>query len=176
MSLDLCLALSDNSSMTTHPRQIEDATDVEEPLRSSRVLLTAAAGAAFTTALHIFGGGNSVARPIADSSLADEPRLLALSVWHMVSIVLGFSALALAFAASPKQIQPSRYMVLFISTLWIGFGQAVMGVGLTQANGKMFWKLPQPILLIPVGMLGIWGSIRRGLGSPSTRVGLLRQR
>ncbi len=138
------------------------AASTEEPLRRNRVLLAAAAAAAFTTVLHIFGGGVSVARPIAESSLADEPRLLALSVWHMVSIVAGFSALALAFAASPKQAQPSRNMVLFISALWIAFGLAVMGVGLTQANGDMFWKLPQPILLIPVGILGIWGSVRRG--------------
>jgi len=156
------LALSDNSFMTDLTRQVEGPAVLELPLKTNRVLVAAAAAAAFTTALHIFGGGVSVARPIANSSLADEPRLLALSVWHMVSIALGLSALALAFGASPKQSEPSRQMVLFISVLWIGFGLAVMGVGLTQASGDMFWKLPQPILLIPVGVLGIWGSIRHG--------------
>ncbi|NOX30948.1 MAG: hypothetical protein GXP35_13005 [Actinobacteria bacterium] len=110
--------------------------------------------------LHVFGGGVSVARPIAESSMADEPRLLALSVWHMVSLALGLSAVALAVAAKPKHAEPSRFMVLFISTLWVGFGLAVIGVGLTQANGDLLWKLPQPILLIPVGMLGFWGTLR----------------
>ncbi len=127
---------------------------------NNRVIVAAAALGAFTTVLHVFGGGVSVARPIAESSMADEPRLLALSVWHMVSIVLGLSAAALAVAARPKHAVPSRFMVLFISTLWVGFGLAVMGVGLTQANGELFWKLPQPILLIPVGVLGFWGTLR----------------
>jgi len=158
--VDERLALSDNSSMSEGPQSHQPRTDRNHGARNNRTIVVAAALGAFTTVLHVFGGGVSVARPIAESSMADEPRLLALSVWHMVSLVLGLSAVALAVAARPKHAEPGRFMVLFISTLWVGFGLAVIGVGLTQANGDLLWKLPQPILLIPVGVLGFWGTLR----------------
>jgi len=126
----------------------------------NRLLALTATLAAFTTVLHIFGGGASVAKPIAESSLADEPRLLALAVWHMVSITLGLSALALGFGSIPRHREPSRYLVLFISVLWIGFGLAVVGVILTESGDDLFQTLPQPVLLIPVGVLGIWATLR----------------
>jgi len=128
----------------------------------NKVLLFTAAFAAFTAVLHIFGGGAAVAKPIADSSLADEPRLLALAVWHMVSITLVLSAVGFGLGALARHEERSRYLVCFISALWIGFGFAVIGVILTESGDDLFRTLPQPVLLIPVGLLGFWGVQRGG--------------
>lgn len=165
MSLDYCLALGDTLGMTTetqHRPHLDQSDGGAEKL--NKILLCAAAFAALTTVAHIFGGGASVAKPIAESSLADEPRLLALAVWHMVSITFVLSVLGFGLGALPRHQERSRYLVAFISVLWIGFGLAVVGVILTEPGDDLFRKFPQPVLLIPVGLLGLWG-IRRGAGS-----------
>lgn len=124
----------------------------------NRPLIVAALLAAFTAAVHLFAGGLDIAGPLLASSLADEPRLTLYAVWHMATAVLAISALALFIAALPRHTAAARYMVLFISALWCAFGIVFLVVIAFQPESELLFKLPQWILLLPVGLLGLWGA------------------
>ncbi len=128
-----------------------------QPTRN-RILLAAGTAAAFTALLHIVGGGVSIARPLVNSPLADEPRLVMFAVWHMTSVAITLSAIALFFGALPRHRQPTRYLTVFIGVMWVGFGLCFFGVGLTQPGGDLFRVLNQWILLVPTGVLALWGA------------------
>jgi len=55
----------------------------------------------FTATLPIFGGGKSVAVPLLNSSLADEPKYTSYNRWHMVSII----AMAIGFLLAAFNIE-----------------------------------------------------------------------
>lgn len=156
MSLDRILAPGDTSIMAqqTHHQHHPDPVETETG-RLNRALVAAATLAALTEIVHVFAGGASVWQPIADSSLADEPRLVSLAVWHMTSVAMGLSVVALGIGSLPRHADQSRYLVIFVSLMWIGFGLCFIGTALTQPDGTPFATLPQPILLLPVGILGL---------------------
>jgi len=136
----------------------------------NKPLIAASLLAALTTIVHIFVGGADIAGPLLASTLAAEPRLTLYAVWHMVSVALALSAVALFIGSLPRHAQAARYLVLFVSALWCAFGAVVLTVAAAQAEVIWFLKLPQWVLLLPVGMLGFWGSLDRALqaNAPAT--------
>ncbi len=123
-----------------------------------RALAAACTLAAATFVIHVVGGGASVWRPMAESALADEPRLVSLAVWHMSSVAIGLSVVALGLGSLPRFASRSRYLVIFVSLMWVGFGLCFVGTALTESVDDAFSKLPQPLLLLPVGILGLIGA------------------
>ncbi len=130
-----------------------------------RVLLVAALLAALTAALHIFAGGTDVAAPLLASAMEGEPKLTLYATWHMASVAMALSAVALVVGSLPRYALAARYLVLFISLLWCAFGGVFLLVALSQPGGGWLFKLPQWTLLLPVGGLGLWATRRR----PATR-------
>lgn len=129
----------------------------------NRFLLMAAWLAAFTAAVHIVVGGDDVAAPLLASSLAGEPKLTLYAVWHMASLVLVMSAAAFFVGGLPGQAQSADYLVRFVSALWCAFGGVFLIVAAIQPETQWLFKLPQWLLLLPVGVLGFYGSLgRRG--------------
>jgi hypothetical protein len=124
----------------------------------NRRLLAASLMAAFTTGVHVFMGGADIASPLLESTLAAEPRLTLYAVWHMASITLGLSAIAYFIAGLPRHEQSSRSLVVFVSALWLGFALIFVVIALIQPENGWLLKLPQWVLLAPVGLLGLWGS------------------
>lgn len=122
----------------------------------NRLLVIAALLAAFTAAVHIFAGGEDVAAPLLASTLAGEPKLTLYAVWHMVSVVLAMSAVAFFVGSLPRHAHAARYLVRFVSTLWCAFGVVFLAVVAIQPEGGWLFKLPQWVLLLPVGLLGLW--------------------
>ena len=49
-------------------------------------------------------------------------------------------------------------MVQFASVLWLAFGAVFVVVAATQPGSGLFLKLPQWVLLVPVGLLGWLGA------------------
>ena len=124
----------------------------------NRFLLSASILATATTAIHVFAGGNEVATPLLASQLSEAPRLTLYAVWHMATVALGLSALAFFVGALPRYAASSRSMVQFASVLWLAFGAVFVIVASTQPGSGLFLKLPQWVLLLPVGLLAWLGA------------------
>jgi hypothetical protein len=127
----------------------------------NKPLLIAALLTAFIAAVHLFAGGADVVAPLLASSLAEEPRLTLYAVWHLVSVTLVLSAIALYVSALPQHAIAARYLALFISILWLGFGVVFLVIASTQPGEGLFFKIPQWTLFLPVGLLGLWGFFSR---------------
>lgn len=123
----------------------------------NKVLLLASVLAAAVTAIHVVAGGSDVAAPLLASDMAESPRLTLYAAWHMVSVLLGASALALGWAALPGRTTPAASAVRLVAVLWIASGVVFLIIGLTQPGDGLLLKLPQWILLIPVGVLAWLG-------------------
>lgn len=89
--------------------------------------------------------------------MAVEPKLTLYAVWHMASVVLAISVPALIVGSLPRHARPARYLVLFVSALWCAFGLVFLGLAAIQPESAWLFKLPQWILPLPVGLLGLWG-------------------
>lgn len=124
----------------------------------NRLLVIAAILAAVTTAVHVLAGGPDVAAPLLASSMAGEPKLTLYAVWHMASVVLAMSVPALIVGSLPRHARAARYLVLFVSALWCAFGLVFLCVVAIQPESGWLFKLPQWVLLLPVGLLGLWGA------------------
>ena len=125
----------------------------------SRALAAAGLLATATALLHIVGGEFTIARPLLKSSLDQEPRLVMYAVWHMASVALSLSAVALLIAAHPRYRRRAHDTVVLVGMLWIGFGLCFLSVALAEgATNQLFGELQQWTLLLPVGLLAMWGS------------------
>jgi hypothetical protein len=111
--------------------------------------------AAIAAVIHIAAGGSEVARPLLESSVDQVVKLTMYACWHLVSVALVLSALALL--ASGSALVDSPLMVAYISTLWLLFGLVFLVVTLGMAKPRGLFRLPQWVLLVPVGVLGWWG-------------------
>jgi hypothetical protein len=127
----------------------------------NKPLLIASLLTTFIAAIHLFAGGADVAAPLLASSLAEEPRFTLYAVWHLVTVTLVLSAIALYVSALPRHAAAARYLAVFISVLWLCFGLVFLVVAFTQPGEGLLFKLPQWILFIPVGAMGLWGSLRQ---------------
>ncbi|OQX06296.1 MAG: hypothetical protein BWK76_26385, partial [Desulfobulbaceae bacterium A2] len=112
----------------------------------NRILVSAALLAAFTAAVHIVAGGSDIAGPLLASTLAAEPRLTLYAVWHMGSVMLVFSAIALGIGSLPGCAQGTRALVLFISLLWCAFGLVFLAIIVIHLGSGSLFTLPQWVL------------------------------
>lgn len=123
----------------------------------NKPLLIASMLAAVTAAVHLIAGGADIAVPLLGSVLTGELRLTLYAVWHLVSVTLVLSAGALCIGALPRYAGAFRPLVLFVSILWLCFGIVFLAVALAQPGEGLLFMLPQWILFLPVGFLGLWG-------------------
>lgn len=126
----------------------------------NRLLIFAALLAILTAVVHIFAGGADTVVPLLTSALTVEAKLTLYAVWHMASSVLVLSAVALFVGSLPRHRYAARYLVLFVSIMWFVFGIIFLSIAASQPETAWFIKLPQWILLLPVGILGLWGVFR----------------
>ncbi|MGI0119619.1 hypothetical protein [Zooshikella sp. RANM57] len=123
----------------------------------NRTLLITAILAAFTAAVHIFVGTPEIQEPLLQSNLPKNISLLLYSCWHLVSITLVVSAAAFYISARGKLTGSSLPMVKLTSCMWLCFGLVFIVVALLFSGPSMLITLPQWTLVIPVGLLGLWG-------------------
>ena len=122
------------------------------------VLALAAFFALFTASAHFFFGSPRITRAVQASDLDARIKLVLNAVWHMASVALFLSVPAFFFGSLPGHAHDTRPLVLFLSLLWCAFGAVFLVTIFTQADRSKLFKLPQWILLLPVGLLGFWGS------------------
>jgi hypothetical protein len=88
----------------------------------NRLLFVASLLAAFTAIVRIFAGGEDVVSPLLASPIAGELKLTLYAVWHMASVALVMSGIALFIGSMPRHAYAARNLVLFVSALWCAFG------------------------------------------------------
>ncbi|MGQ5525381.1 hypothetical protein ACUHMQ_19250 [Chitinimonas sp. PSY-7] len=134
-------------------------------MKTNRILLISGVLAAFTAAVHTFMGTPEIQRPLLESALAQPISLMLYACWHLVTVTLVLSALALVWSARPRNRTSAGALPLFVSLLWLLFGSVFVVVALAFVGPSALLVLPQWVLLVPVGVLGWLGS-RRQFVSP----------
>lgn len=119
----------------------------------NRYLLVASLLGFFTFGVHAIMGGIDTTVPLLSSAIDKEPKLTLYAVWHMVSVFLFISSVAVFYAAKKNS---ARELVLFVGVCYTLFAAVFLLVGIFEAGSIIL--LPQWILLFPIGALCIVGS------------------
>lgn len=123
-------------------------------------LLIAGLLALATTLIHIIAGGEDIASLLLATPMEEEAKLVLYAVWHMASVTLGFSSLLLLKSSLTRYMHKMLLLVRFIAFLWCSFGLIFLVVIAMQTTSGWLFKLPQWLLLLPVGLLSFWGSLQ----------------
>lgn len=121
-------------------------------------ILSAGVLGLFTSLVHIFAGQIDPVRPFLKSDLADIPKATLLACWHIVSVVLVLSSNALVYIGW-SNLASLNTSVIALSSTFVVFSLVFIGVGWSFFGFSTFFKLPQWVLLLPIGMLGLIGSL-----------------
>ncbi|MEZ8801058.1 hypothetical protein AB6D78_07675 [Vibrio splendidus] len=113
--------------------------------------------ALFTTLVHVFAGQIDPVRPFLKSKLDDIPKATLLACWHIVSVTLFVSSLMLLYVGW-YGIDSLYFLIQLLGFLYILYASVFVAVGLYFFGAKVFVKLPQWILLLPIGLLANYGA------------------
>ncbi|MGI5447500.1 hypothetical protein ACQEVM_17275 [Streptomyces sp. CA-243310] len=122
-------------------------------------LLAAGITALGVAAVHIVGGHRDVVRPLLSCGLADEPKRVLHAVWHMVSVDLVLSGLALLHLALSDGTAETDLVAWFVAAHFIAYAVAFLAVTLSVDWPRPLLRLPQWILLLPVAALAAAGAV-----------------
>ncbi|MEZ9209421.1 hypothetical protein AB6E95_18215 [Vibrio splendidus] len=114
--------------------------------------------ALFTALVHVFAGQIDPVRPFLKSKLDDIPKATLLACWHLVSVTLFISSLMLLYVGW-YGIDSLYFLIQLLGFLYILYASVFVAVGLYFFGAKVFVKLPQWILLLPIGLLANYGAM-----------------
>ena len=118
------------------------------------LLIIAGVLALLTSVIHIFAGGRDVAEPLLDTSLPNDAKYALHACWHFVSIFFVVTALYL-LSSGLGVVEQGPGLIILISGLWLLFGLLFLGITVRVNGPGGVFKLPQWVLLLPVGVLGL---------------------
>ncbi|MER8193423.1 hypothetical protein AB0N79_06265 [Streptomyces microflavus] len=121
-------------------------------------LLAAGITALGVAAVHIVAGHRDVVRPLLSCGLGDEPKRVLHAVWHMVSIDLALSGLALLHLSLTDSTSGTGLVAWFVAAHFIAYAAAFLLVTLSVGWPRPLLRLPQWILLLPVAALAAAGA------------------
>lgn len=121
-------------------------------------LLAAGITALGVAAVHIVAGHRDVVRPLLSCGLGDEPKRVLHAVWHMVSIDLALSGLALLHLSLTDSTSGTGMVPWFVAAHFIAYAAAFLIVTLSVGWPRPLLRLPQWILLLPVAALAAAGA------------------
>lgn len=114
--------------------------------------------ALLTSLVHIFAGQIDPIRPFLKSDLPDVPKATLLACWHIVSVTLILSG-AILFYAGWYSLTEMNQAVIGIAISFISFSFVFIVVGWHFFRYRVLIKLPQWILLLPIGVMGLLGAV-----------------
>ncbi|MFD3538679.1 hypothetical protein ACFWUQ_04170 [Streptomyces sp. NPDC058662] len=121
-------------------------------------LLAAGITASGVAAVHAVAGGRDVVRPLLSCGLADEPKRVLHAVWHMVTVDLVLSAVALVYLALANGAAGTDLVAWFVAAHFLAYAAAFLVITLSVGWSKPLLRLPQWILLLPVALLTAAGA------------------
>lgn len=128
------------------------------PMKADRLLLTAGGLASFTALVHIVAGTPEIQAPLLAAAMPPPVAWLLLACWHLVSVALTVSGLALLWCVRPTQRGRSAALAGLIALMWLGFAAVFVAVGLAWRGPAGLALLPQWTLLALVGVLAAWAA------------------
>ncbi|MCY0945781.1 hypothetical protein [Streptomyces antarcticus] len=121
-------------------------------------LLAAGITALGVAAVHVVGGHRDVVRPLLAGGIADEPKRVLHAVWHMVSVDLTLSGLALICLSLTDGTRETGLVAWFVAAHFVSYAAVFLVVTLSVGWPRPLLRLPQWILLLPVGILTAVGA------------------
>ncbi|WP_329619135.1 hypothetical protein OG357_00305 [Streptomyces sp. NBC_01255] len=121
-------------------------------------LLAAGITAVGVAAVHIAGGRRDVVHPLLACGLADEPKRVLHAVWHMVSVDLVLSGLALLYLSLMDGTPGTGLVAWFVAAHFVAYAAVFLVVTLSVGWTRPLLRLPQWILLLPVAVLAAAGA------------------
>lgn len=121
-------------------------------------LLAAGITALGVGAVHVIAGHRDVVRPLLSCGLADEPKRVLHAVWHMVSVDLVLSGLALLYLSLTDGSPGTGPVAWFVAAHFIAYAVAFLVITLSVGWPRPLLRLPQWILLLPVAALAAAGA------------------
>lgn len=112
----------------------------------------------FTTLIHIFAGQVDPVKPFLQSDLKAVPKATLLACWHLVSATLLTSSLLLSYTGL-YSVELLYLPAQLVGLLYVLFALVFFVVGWYFFGSKVFIKLPQWGLLLPVGLLANYGAM-----------------
>ena len=117
-------------------------------------------GIGFLTALvHLIGGQLDIIKPFLRCDLAAVPKATLHACWHMVTVILFVSAIALLYSGVNPTSTGCNVLALFIGGQFVAYAIVFLVFALAGNWSKKLIRLPQWILLLPIGVLSIVGSL-----------------
>ena len=126
-------------------------------MKTNRVLFSSALLSMFTASVHTIGGTYEIHVPLLNSTMPEPISLLLYACWHLVTVTLILSAMALFWCSRNNRAQANFALPIFIAILWISFGLVFIFIALYFSGIQALIILPQWILLIPIGSLILFG-------------------
>lgn len=121
------------------------------------LFLSAGAIGLFTTAVHLFGGQVTLIRPFLKTDLADDVKGCLLVCWHVVSAYLLLTSCLFIFAGL-RQSVTLDVLIQATAGFYVLFAAMFIAVGGFFFGYRVFYKLPQWVLILPMGVLGLMGT------------------
>ncbi len=108
----------------------------------------------FTALIHLISGHFEIVNPLLNSTIDTVVLATLYACWHMVTVILfGSSILLLYIGIKPTQFL-SNYLATIVGTLYILFSLVFMILMIEYG----FSNLPQWTLLLPIGLLSLYGT------------------
>ncbi len=121
-------------------------------------ILSAGLLGVFTSLEHLFAGQIDPIRPFLKSDLDDVPKATLLACWHLVSVTLLVTALMLTYVGW-YGLNAYYFPTQLLGILYILFSMVFVVVGWYFFGSRVFVRLPQWILLLPIGLLAGYGAL-----------------
>lgn len=111
---------------------------------------------AITFFIHLTLGQLDLVNPLLDSKLPIPIKTEFLAIWHMISLLLLATSVVYIFFGIKNF--PSSITICLLSNLYLAFGVVFILTGIYTMT-----FVPQWILLLPIGVLGLLGIKKHSL-------------
>jgi len=120
--------------------------------KKNTIWITAGIINLFTALLHTIGGQIDLVNSLLNSDLSDQAKTEWLGVWHMITVVLFATSYYLIRSGLSKTKFPNSGIIKSIGAIYVLFSLSFIFSSIITQNFA-----PQWILLLPIGILAIWG-------------------
>ncbi len=109
--------------------------------------------------IHLISGQSGIIKPFLQCDLDAMPKAVLHVCWHMVTVVLFASAIALLYFGVNPISMGSNAIALFIGGQFVAYAILFLVFAFIGNWSKKLFRLPQWTLLLPIGVLSIIGSL-----------------